>query len=138
MTGDDMSALDILESFLQAYRRRDVEIIRSLCKSDITYISVEGLVAEGIEEFMLLIQKEFDSFSIAYEPLSWQKSHEKASECLISWKRGVQFVRNAALRRVELLGTALIVKSKETWSIAHLQYSVPVSFRTLFRKTKTE
>lgn len=136
MERKDMSAMEILEAYFEAYRNRDLETIATLCGDDITYVSPEGLVAENLEGFSRLIKAEFNSFGVLYEPLLWQSSIEKSSECLLLWKRGVKLARNAAFRRVEIQGSTLLIKSKGIWKIVCIQYFVPVSFKSLLSKKK--
>ena len=136
MERKDMSAMEVLEAYFEAYRNRDLETIATLCDGDIIYLSPEGLVAEGFEAFSRLIQGEFNSFGVLYEPFLWQSSIEKSGECLLLWKRGVKLARNAAFRRVEIQGSTLLIKSKGVWKIVCIQYFVPVSFKSLLSKRK--
>lgn len=136
MERKDMSAMEVLEAYFEAYRNRDLETIATLCDGDIIYLSPEGLVAEGFEAFSRLIQGEFNSFGVLYEPFLWQSSIEKSGECLLLWKRGVKLARNAAFRRVEIQGSTLLIRSKGIWKIACIQYFVPVSFKSLLSKKK--
>lgn len=136
MERKDMSAMEVLEAYFEAYRNRDLETIATLCDGDIIYLSPEGLVAEGFEAFSRLIRGEFNSFGVLYEPFLWQSSIEKSGECLLLWKRGVKLARNAAFRRVEIQGSTLLIRSKGIWKIACIQYFVPVSFKSLLSRKK--
>jgi len=131
-----MSAKDVLKAFFEGYRSQDFDSLRALCSKEITYINPEGLVSVGIDEFLDLLKKEFDSFGVLFEPVSWEVTVEKPSLCSISWKRGISFARKAALRRVEVFGSALLMKADGGWQLLHFQQAIAGSFAKLFRAKK--
>lgn len=136
MERSEMSPLEVLEAFFEAYRKRDRIMIESLCGKELSYLNPEGLTAEGFEKTMRLFEGEFKSFGIVYEPISWQSVIEKKTSCLLAWKRGVKLLRNASLRRIESQGTAFLHKRDGIWRIIHIQLSVATSFESLLRRNK--
>ncbi len=132
----EMSAREVLKAFFESYRNQDSESLRALCSKEITYINPEGLVSEGIDEFLDLLKKEFDSFGVLFEPISWEVTVEKPSLCSISWKRGIKFARKAAFRRVEIFGSAFLMKVDSGWQLLHFQQAIAGSFAKLFRVKK--
>lgn len=132
----EMSAREVLKAFFESYRNQDFESLRLLCTDNITYINPEGLSSNGIDEFLQLLKKEFESFGVLFEPISWESSVERPSYCYLSWKRGVKFARTAALRRVETFGSAFLLKVEKKWQLVHFQQAFSGSYARLFRTRK--
>ncbi len=131
-----ISPKEVVENFFDSYRNHDLESIESLCCADITYVNPEGLVSNGKGEFLELLEKEFDSFGVLFEPISWEVTVERTSFCFVSWKRGMKIARKAAFRRVEVFGSALVVKADDKWQLMHFQHGFTSSYAGLLKAKK--